>query len=71
MLVCKQFAVGLALGSRQRASKGNSVVPAASNIKEQNEKESHRHAGVAVGRFLRPFFNQNFEWHDTAHCCAP
>jgi len=66
---CKQLAVGPPLGSRRRATKRNSVVPAASNIKEQNEKESHRHAGGAIGGLLRPFF-QNFEWHGLGHCCA-
>jgi len=55
--------------SRRRATKRNSVVPAASNIKEQNEKESHGHAGVAIGDLLHPFF-QNFEWHGPGHCCA-
>src|SRR3974377_68304 len=66
---CKQLAVGPPLGSRRRATNRNPVVPAASNTKEQNEKESHRHAGVAIGGLLRPFF-QNFEWHGPAHCCA-
>jgi hypothetical protein len=65
-----QFAVGLALGSRQRTSKRNSIVPAASNTKEQNEKNR-------VDTQIWPscvscalFFHGNFERHDQEDPCA-